>query len=363
MATLPALPSHSPVTRFLVSAAAFVVLVAGMKQATEIFVPFLISIFVAVICIPPITFMRARRIPHALAVTLMVLMIVVIGLLLGTVVSQAVSQFANDVPEYQSRLAQIYNQLLAWLVKIGIELDVEQLRTMIKPQQVFPFAGNLLAAIGNMMTNALVILLTVIFLLAEEVSVEQKLRYAMPTDSRAADSVAGLTRAINQYMAIKAAISTLTGFMVWVLLAIIGVDYAILWAVLALLFNFIPTLGSLIAAVPAVLLALVQLDPLSALYTAVGYFVINTLVGNVIEPKVMGRGLGLSAFVVLISLIFWGWVLGPVGMLLSVPLTVMVKIGLEIFPDTRWLAVLMGSGEQIEQIDLSDVKALDANTE
>ena len=116
-----------------------------------------------------------------------------------------------------------------------------------------------------------------------------------------------------------------------------------LWAVLAFLFNYIPNIGSIIAAVPAVLLAFVQLGPATASFTALGFVVSNMVMGNVIEPRYMGRGLGLSTLVVFLSLIFWGWLLGTVGMLLSVPLTMIVKIALESSPDTRWVALLLAS--------------------
>jgi predicted PurR-regulated permease PerM len=116
----------------------------------------------------------------------------------------------------------------------------------------------------------------------------------------------------------------------------------VLWGLVAFLFNFVPNIGSIIAAVPALLLALVQLGPGPALAAGAGYLVVNIVMGNVVEPRFMGRGVGLSTLVVFLSLVFWGWVLGPVGMLLSVPLTMVVKLALEANPETRWIAVLIG---------------------
>ena len=115
-----------------------------------------------------------------------------------------------------------------------------------------------------------------------------------------------------------------------------------LWGLLAFLLNYVPNIGSVIAAVPAVLFAAVQLGPGAALWAAAGYLVMNVAVGSILEPRFMGRGLGLSALVVFLSLVFWGWVLGPVGMFLSVPLTMMIKIALDSHPDTHWIAVLLG---------------------
>lgn len=148
-------------------------------------------------------------------------------------------------------------------------------------------------------------------------------------------------QSVNQYMVIKTLVSLATGIIVGVGLTIIGVDYAMLWAVIAFLFNYIPNIGSIIAAIPAVLLAFIQLGPAAAGGTALLYVGANMVMGNMIEPKFMGRGLGLSTLVVFLSLIFWGWLLGSVGMLLSVPLTMVVKIALESSKSGNWLAILL----------------------
>jgi predicted PurR-regulated permease PerM len=150
---------------------------------------------------------------------------------------------------------------------------------------------------------------------------------------------------VKNYLAIKSVVSLATGVVIGLWLYILGVDHFLLWGVTAFLLNFIPNIGSIIAAIPAVLLAFVQLGPGVAGMTALGYIVTNTVMGNIVEPRFMGRGLGLSTLVVFLSLVFWGWLLGTVGMLLSVPLTMIVKIGLESSESTRWLALLLCSDE------------------
>lgn len=147
---------------------------------------------------------------------------------------------------------------------------------------------------------------------------------------------------INRYMVLKTLMSLLTGGLIWGWLWYLGLDFAPLWALVAFLFNYVPTIGSIIAAIPAVLLALVQLDVQSALWIAFGYLVVNAVVGAMIEPRFMGQGLGLSTLVVFVSLVFWGWVLGPVGMFLSVPLTMVLKIALDANPQTRPIAIMLG---------------------
>ena len=160
---------------------------------------------------------------------------------------------------------------------------------------------------------------------------------------------------VKNYLAIKTLVSLGTGLVIGLWLYFLGVDHYLLWAMMAFLLNYIPNIGSILAAIPAVLLALVQLGPGIAGLTALGFVVTNTVMGNIIEPRYMGRGLGLSTLVVFLSLIFWGWLLGTVGMLLSVPLTMIVKIGLESGQDTRWIALLLASDgpelKELEQVD------------
>ena len=152
--------------------------------------------------------------------------------------------------------------------------------------------------------------------------------------------------AILQYMSLKTVVSVLTGTLAGILVWGLGVDYPVLWGLLAFFFNYVPNIGSFIAAIPPVLLALIQRDLNCALLMGIGYAAINGIIGNFVEPRMMGKGLGLSTLVVFLSLVFWGWVLGPVGMLLSVPLTMIVKIGLENFEQTRWLAIMLGSNPE-----------------
>ena len=147
---------------------------------------------------------------------------------------------------------------------------------------------------------------------------------------------------MRHYIGIKTISSLVTGVLIGLTLWLIGVDYPVLWGLLAFMLNFVPSIGSIIAAVPAILLALVQLGIPVALLVGVVFLVVNIAIGSFIEPRFLGKGLGLSIMVVFFSLIFWGWVLGPVGMLLSVPLTITVKLALDSNPDTRWIGHLLG---------------------
>ena len=335
---------HSATARFLIYSAAFIIVVAGMKTAESLLVPFLLSIFIAVLCSPPLSWLHRKNVPYGLAILLIIAMVVVFGLLIGAIVSSSIHSFSQDLPEYQNKLQTQVSALQTWLQGMGIDLSSARLQENFNPGAAMGLVGNTLASLGNVMTNAFMILLTVIFILAEQSVFYDKLKIASANSSSSLAAIDRFALSVNRYMAIKSVLSLLTGVLVVAWLALLGVDYPVLWGMLAFLLNFVPTLGSMLAAIPAVLLALVQLGTGDALLTATGYLVVNVVVGNVLEPRLMGKGLDLSALVVFLSLVFWGWVLGPVGMLLSVPLTMTLKIALESVEGTRGVAIMLGSG-------------------
>ncbi|MCF7982547.1 MAG: AI-2E family transporter, partial [Pseudomonadales bacterium] len=290
-----------------------------------------------------------KGVPYIIALLVIIGLVVIFGLLVGAVVGASVTNFSQDLPEYQTKLRDLSASFLNWLSMLGVNLQETHLKDNFNPSIAMSMVGATLASLGNVMGNAFMILLTVIFILAEESVFYDKLRVASGNADQSFGAVKRFTSSVNRYMALKTALSLLTGLLIMVWLWVLGVDYAVLWGLVAFLLNFVPTLGSIIAAIPAVLLALIQLGTGEALLTAMGYLVVNIVVGNVLEPRFMGRGLDLSALVVFLSLVFWGWVLGPVGMLLSVPLTMTLKIAFESFDETRWMAVVLGSGVGIQK--------------
>ncbi|MES9950825.1 MAG: AI-2E family transporter [Candidatus Thiodiazotropha sp.] len=336
-------PHHiSPTSRFLLSMAAFVVVVAGMKAADTLLIPFLLSLFIAVISAPPLFYLKGKGVPGGLAMILVVGMIIVTGVLMAWLVGGSLDDFTNNLPKYQESLKLQSTNFVTWLSTLGVELNVQTITTYFNPAKAMAMAGKLMGGLGNVLTQAFLILITVIFMLLEANAFQAKLKNHAESPERSLARVEAITSSIKQYMVIKTSTSMLTGILIGFWLWILGIDYPVLWGVLAFLFNYVPNIGSIIAAVPAVLLALIQFGPQASLWTAVGYLVVNSLVGNVIEPRFMGKGLGLSPLIVFISLVFWGWILGPVGMFLSVPLTMTMKIVLDSNHDTRGLAAMLG---------------------
>ncbi len=330
-------------SRFLVTVAAFVVVVAGMRAAASLLVPFLLAAFLAIICAPLLFWLRRKGLPTVLAMLIVMAGLMGIGFLVGALVGTSLNDFSASLPGYQMRLEEETRALLAWLRGMGVKISDQILLDYFDPGAVMQLVASMLTRLGGVLTNAFLILFTVIFILLEASGFPDKLRAILGGSNPSLANIEKITDNVKRYMARKTLVSLATGAFIAVWLAVVGVDYPLLWGLLAFLLNFVPTIGSFIAAIPAVLLAFVQLGASSALFAGLGFSVVNVMIGYVIEPRFMGRGLGLSTLIVFVSLIFWGWVLGPLGMLLSVPLTMTVKIALESNEDTRWIAILLGS--------------------
>ena len=329
-------------TNALLSAAALVVVVAGMRAAQPIIVPFLLSVFIAVISAPPLLWLEEHRLPRPVAMLIVIVGIIAVVFGLTAVVGPSIGAFTRDIPLYQAKLNVQLDTLLVWLGDTGVTVTRERLSEIVDPGAVIGLAGDLFNSFGGLLANAFLIFLTVVFILFEASSLPEKLERISGDPERSLNRFRHFTGNLRRYLAIKSLASLGTGAGVALWLWMVGVDYPILWGMLAFLLNYVPNIGSIISAVPAVLLAAVQLGAGAAGAVAAGYLIINVLVGSIIEPRFMGRGLGLSTLVVFLSLVFWGWVLGPVGMFLSVPLTMTAKIALESREDTRWIAVLLG---------------------
>lgn len=326
----------------LLTAAAVVVIIAGMREAQEILLPFLIAVFLAVVTSPAVLWLTSRRVPRGLAVLLAVAAMVAVGTGIAALVGTSLNSFSQNLPAYQARLQEETSALLAWLEGMGVDVSVSVLLNHVDPGAAMGLASNLLTGLGGVFTNGFLILLTVVFILLEVSSFEAKLGVALGDPEARFPYVTKFTDAVKSYLAIKTLVSFMTGALIAVWVWALGVDFPLLWGLLAFLLNFIPNIGSILAGVPAVLLAFLQFGAGSALAVAAGYMVVNLVMDNVVEPRFMGRGLGLSSLAVFLSLVFWGWLWGTVGMLLSVPLTMTLKIALEIREETRWIGVLLG---------------------
>ena len=321
--------------------AAFVVIVAGMKVSSPILVPILLAIFIATLSAPPLLWLEKKGLPTVLALLVVISLIFVAGLLLASLAGKSINEFQQQLPFYEQRLELLVAAAQATLTNLGIQIQFADIANAINPNSVATAVGRLVNEIGALVANAFLIFLMVIFMLFEVSTLPDKLARIMKQPVDSIERLSKFKQNLQRYLVIKTLASAATALLVWLMLKFLDVDFAILWALFAFFLNFVPNIGSIIAAVPAVLITLLQIDATTALWVALGYFLINFLIGSFIEPRVAGRHLGLSPLIVFMSLIFWGWVLGPVGMFLSVPLTMMVRLVAESSENLRWLAVVL----------------------
>ena len=331
---------------FFIVAAAVVIVLAGIKTASVIVVPFLLSLFLATILSPFYLWLNKLGLRGVFSLLIIVFMLLIVIGSIVTLVGSSVQDFSQNVPLYEVKLRSDLNGFLEMVDKWGIHIPKSDFIEIFQANSLIRYIATTLKSLGSLLTNSLMIILTVTFMLMEISQFSLKIE---KSNSNSLVQLIEISDKIKHYILLKALTSAATGTSILILLKIFGIHYAVLWALLAFVLNFIPNIGSIIAAIPAVLMATIQYNPAIALYIVAGYLSINIFIGSIIEPRILGRGLGLSTLIVFLSLIFWGWLLGPVGMLLSVPLTIMIKIALNTQPDTKWIATLLDSGSEIRK--------------
>jgi predicted PurR-regulated permease PerM len=332
-----------PGARLLFTLACLVVVVYGLRYASTILLPSALALFLAVLSLPVMLWLRHRRVPAWLAIFIPVVMnIAVIGLLV-LVASQSVSQFQTRLGFYARELqAMQTGWFQAIEVRTGVALAEYVTPALIDPGAVVDLARGAVGRAAQFVGTALMVFLIMAFMLSEATVFPEKFRFIMGDGESKKGRLTKVVTEVQTYLGIKTVVSLATGVVLGAWAWVMGLDFPVLLGLLAFLLNYIPTVGSIIAAIPAVLLSLILVGTAGhALLVALGYVVVNTLFGNILEPNLMGRRLGLSTLVVILSLLFWGWAWGPLGALLSVPLTVIVKIWLENTQDLRWVAILL----------------------
>lgn len=328
----------------LISIAAVVVIVFGMQAARVFLVPFLLAVFVALITVRPMLWLQARRVPAVVAAALLVTGVMLVLILVGMILGTRIADFTAALPVYQARLNTLEEGIISLAAQYFDRPEpIESLGDLIDPGWVMQQAATLLNALRDVLTSTFLIMFTVVFILLEASGFGVKIQAAFGQRSDDIERAREFLTNLGRYLRIKTVVSLATGVCAWLATMWIGLDFPLLWGMLAFLLNYVPTIGSIIAAVPAVLMALIQLGVGDAVWTLAAFVTINIIFGNLLEPRMMGYGVGISPLIVFFGLFFWGWVFGPVGMLLSVPLTMTLKMALESDENTRWIAILIGS--------------------
>lgn len=350
--------------RTMLTLASLVVVVGGMKAASTIVVPIIAAIFVAVVSIPPTAALVRMGIRRWLATLTVFLIVVLVGLATAALVTTAATAFADDLPRYQVLLQEKVDAFVAWLQDKGVKIDGDQVDDVFDPNLLFPFIQQFLASLVGLLQDTVFVLLTVIFILMEATAIPSKIRMLVAHDAEDAtiERWKGVLDDLQGYLVVKTFTSLITGTLTGVGCWMLGLPYALVFGLIAFGLNYVPSLGSIIAAIPPVLVAIVLEGPGTAIAVAAIYLTVNIVIGSIAEPRIMGRRMGLSPLVVFLSLVFWGFILGPVGMFLSVPLTMIVKILLEGTEDLKWVAIILGPGESTTRATLDTANPQPSDT-
>jgi AI-2 transport protein TqsA len=358
--------------KFLLLLAALVVVIAGLKVGRGFCVPVLLAFFVATVSFPITAWLRTRKVPRWLAVLLTVLFdfsfiagVIVLAInLVGDLQRKWDERYAA---QFSDKIRSGAESLAVTLDKWGIEDSHEKIRLavennltnfqQIRFERIWDVGTGLLGHVVGFFGTSLAVLILTVFMLTEARMFGR--RFAAISQARGPNMgrMLSATRDIQRYLAIKTAISLITGVLAGLLCWSAGLDFYVLWGILAFALNFIPVIGSLVAGVPPVILALLVAGLPTAIIVALGYLLINNFLGNFVEPLLVGRRFGISSLVVVVSVLFWGWVWGPLGMLLAVPLTMVLKVILDGSEEFRWISVAI-SAEQpgaVAELELLEI--------
>jgi AI-2 transport protein TqsA len=333
-------------TRTLLMMASLVVIVAGLKAATPVILPVVLAFFLSVLSFPLLLWLMRHHVRLPLALLVTVLAVAALLTAFGFLISSTVGEFALAAPVYVEKLVDRSRGFIETLEARDIEITDWLVLEPFDPGFMVDRLGGILSGTVLGITSALssftLVLVIMICMLAEGAGLPEKLKSALGRGDTTIRYFGTITEEVQQYLEIKTIVSLMTGAVLWGWAALLDVPFPLLWGLVAFIFNYIPVIGSILAAILPVLVTLVQHGIGRAALLALGYLAVNFLVGNLLEPIWMGRRFGLSTLVVFLSLVFWGWLWGPVGMLLSVPLTMVIKIMLKHSPKMRWLAILLG---------------------
>ena len=321
--------------------ASFVVIIAGVKMASQVVVILFLAIFISSIFSTLLKVLQKKHIPRLFSYFIILLIVSGIGVMLAYVINISLNDFLTNLPTYEEKLKNTILNLLHFAQDSGIQIDKAKIMGALNFNSFFGFTTNIIGSIGTFLSKFLLVVIGVAFILAESKSFQTKLRVIFRNNAKKLEHFNLFSFNIQKYFVVKSFTSFLTGFIITIVLTLFGVDYPVLWGVIAILFNFVPVVGSIIASIPAVLLTFMNLDINTTIWVIVLYVIINISISNILEPKLMGKELGLSPLVIFFSLIFWGYILGIVGMFLAVPITMTLKIAFDSNTSTHWLGILM----------------------
>jgi predicted PurR-regulated permease PerM len=330
--------------KLFVTLAAVTIILYGMKYAEGVISPILLALFMTMGASPVLNWLRRRGVPPWLAVTIVLLVFVVLGLLFVAITAASVSQLDDKLPVYKDNLSNMMDSVTAWFSERGIDIG-GLVSDAIAPNKIFDSVSGLLTSVLDTMKSLMLMIFIVLFMISAAYSDSGTLAERMKVSGTFKRSLESFSETTRSYLFTKTWLGLIVAVIVTVIYYIFGVDFAILWGFLFFILGFIPNIGFVLSVIPPFLVTLLEFGFTRALVVLAVVIVINAIVDNGFSPRIMGRSVGLSSLVVFLSLVLWGWVLGPIGALISVPMTLMVKLLLfDSYEETRPLSELMSAG-------------------
>ncbi len=326
--------------------AVFVIIITGLKMASEIIVILLLAIFISSLLSAFLVYLTKKRIPKIVSYLLISLLFVFTSLLTIYLVNNSLINFLNSLPLYQDKINELILLALSYLKSYDINFNQNEILKLLDFNSLFTFTKEIIGNLGVTLSKLLLITIGVAFILSETQLFNDKLNIIFKYNAKKMLSFRLFSKNMQKYFTVKTFTSFLTGLFIYLSLLFFDIQYALLWAFIAFLFNFIPVVGSIVAAIPAVIISLISGNIEATIYLIIVYVIINISISNILEPKFMGNHLNLSPMIIFFSLIFWGWVFGIVGMFLAVPITMTIKIAFESSENTKWIGIILSNISQ-----------------
>jgi AI-2 transport protein TqsA len=308
-----------------------VIIAAGMYAVASILSLVLLALLLAISLMPLIYWLMKHRIPKWLAITLTIFLFLIAIVIINTTIAAAVYGISEKLPQYRQDLYELKIQALNLAKNAGIEIPEQLAENKVDVNAVVSYAREFISAIVSVFSNFVLVFLLIVFLVIDVATLRQRFEKGEFAKDSAMIKLIDLAGAIRKYVSIAAWTGLLTAAGNLVLLLVLGVEYPVLWAFLSFLFSFIPNIGFLLSVIAPAFLALVGLGPASAVMVVLGFIVINGIVENIIKPRVMGQELEMSLSIVFLSLIGWAFLLGPIGTVLAIPMSIAVKMGWDVY--------------------------------
>jgi predicted PurR-regulated permease PerM len=317
------------------------IILTSFKLASDLIVPLLIAMSLAIILSPLLTYFERKHIPKSLSLVLIIIVSLIPIAILGGYIGEEVKSFAHNFQDIKQEFNASLAKFTHFMNGFGLGVTETDINKMLDKSNLSDVIKNLASQAGSQFSNIFLIFFMVAFMLMESSFFYDKMVKITDYYHEDIQGEIMIIEKIKSYFLIKVKTSLMTALWVLAVLWYFDIAYFYLWASLAFFLNFIPVIGSIIAAVPPIAMALIDQTVMTAVWVAVWYMVINTVIGNILEPRIMGKGLGLSALVIFISMTFWGWIFGPAGMILSVPLTMVMQFFFDQYKETKWIALLL----------------------